>query len=701
MKKISLSLTVKFTFSLLIVAAVICALACFIGYWEFTAVLAKQYNDVAYNIAYTAREYVDGDRIRTYLETGIEDTAYKNTKEKLDRLLLTMDARYLYVAAVDKNDYRTLTYVFDACSPNSEIPPYQLLDVSKDIREEYADSVKTIMTTGERVDNYFYSYSEKFGPHTTAAVPIYDSKGEIVAMLSVEKAMSTLQQARGHYVFIVLAVTLTVVAFCSVIYILYTYRVMIKPVLKITNEAKNFVERESSSNGSVDTENFLSQIRNKDEIGILAQAIVRMESDISNYIANLTAVTAEKERIGTELNIATKIQKDMLPCIFPAFPGRDEFEIYAAMMPAKEVGGDFYDYFLTDDDHLVMVMADVSGKGVPAALFMVIAKTLLKNSALSGIAAGEIARKVNMQLCENNHAGMFVTVWLGILTISTGHVTYINAGHEYAAVMHSGGVYELVKENHGFVMAGLEGVSYKEYEMKLEPGDRLFLYTDGVVEATDTKNELYGTDRMLSSLNKTASMEPQETVAALKKDIDEFVGNAPQFDDITMLSFYYTGKCVPNMDTYDKEEKNEITVTAEIGNLDKVTAYINSRLSRYGCCYKTMMQIDIIIDELFGNIAYYAYPQETGDVTVGVKVIQEKTLAAVITFTDYGIPYNPLEKEDPDTSLSAREREIGGLGIYIVKSSVDDISYEYTEGKNVLSIKRAFDTEGDTVIEQK
>lgn len=692
-KKLSPGLTVKFTSGMLIVAAVICSLACFIGYWEFTAVLEKQYNDTAYNIAYTAREYVDGDRIARYLETGITDAAYDNTKKKLDGLLLTMEARYIYVAAVDKSDYRTLTYIFDAYSPGSEIPSYRLLDVSKDVRKEYADSVKTIMTTGERVDNYFYSYSEKFGPHTTAAVPVYDSHGTIVAMLCVEKAMRTLQQARGHYVFVVLAVTLLVVAICSVIYIFYTYRVMIRPVLNITKEAKNFVERESGAVDSVDSENFLGRIRNRDEIGTLARAIARMEKDISSYIANLTAVTAEKERIGTELNIATKIQKDMLPCIFPAFPGRDEFEIYAAMMPAKEVGGDFYDYFLTDDDHLVMVMADVSGKGVPAALFMVIAKTLLKNSALNGITAGEIAEKVNMQLCENNDAGMFVTVWLGILTISTGHLTYINAGHEYAAVMRGGGTYELVKENHGFVMAGLERISYKEYEMKFEPGDRLFLYTDGVAEATNMSNELYGTDRMLSALNKTAAMKPQETVAALRKDIDKFAGDAPQFDDITMLSFYYMKKSASYMDscgTCNLEERDDITVAADIGSLDKVTGFINNMLVRYGCPDKTMKQIAIIVDELFGNIAYYAYPQGTGDVTVSIEITREQTRAAVITFTDCGIPYNPLERESPDITLSAQERKIGGLGIYIVKQSVDDISYEYVDGMNVLSIKRVF-----------
>lgn len=692
MKKTS-GLTVKFTSGLLLAAAVICSLACFIGYWEFTAVLEKQYNDMAYNIAYTAREYVDGDCIKGYLETGVKDNAYKNTKEKLDSLLLTMEARYIYVAAVDKRDYRTLTYIFDADSPNSEVPPYQLLDVAKDIREEYADSVKTIMTTGERVDNYFYSYSEKFGPHTTAAVPIYDSQSNIVAMLSVEKAMSTLQQARGHYVFAVLAATLLVVVFCSATYILYTYRVMIKPVLTITKEAKNFVEKESSADGSADTESLLSQIRNRDEIGTLAQAIARMETDIRSYITSLTTVTAEKERIGTELNIATKIQKDMLPCIFPAFPGRDEFQIYAAMMPAKEVGGDFYDYFLTDEDHLVMVMADVSGKGVPAALFMVIAKTLLKNSALNGITAGEIAKKVNRQLCENNEAGMFVTVWLGILTISTGHMTYINAGHEYAAIMRSGGAYELVKDSHGFVMAGLEGIHYKEYEIKLEPGDRLFLYTDGVAEATNVSNELYGTDRMLSALNKTAGMGPQETVHEIKQDIDKFVGDAPQFDDITMLSFFFMRKNAPDRDANHQASKNEITVTADIDNLDKVTDYINSVLGKYGCPEKTMRQLDIIIDELFGNIAYYAYPQGPGDVTVGIEIIKGEMPAAVLTFTDCGIPYNPMEREAPDTTLSTQERKIGGLGIFIVKNSVDDISYEYSGGKNVLRIKRIFDTE--------
>ena len=253
------------------------------------------------------------------------------------------------------------------------------------------------------------------------------------------------------------------------------------------------------------------------------------------------AESREKERIGAELNVATQIQADMLPRIFPAFPERPEFDIYASMTPAKEVGGDFYDFFLVDDDHLAMVIADVSGKGVPAALFMVIAKTLLKNAAQTGLPPKAVLEKVNNQLCENNQAEMFVTVWLGIYEISTGKLTAANAGHEYPAIRRSGGRFELVKDRHGFVLAGMENARYREYELELGMGDTLFLYTDGVAEATDGTNTLYGTDRMLDMLNTAPERCPEELLRDVKRDIDRFVGDAPQFDDITMLAIQRKG----------------------------------------------------------------------------------------------------------------------------------------------------------------
>ena len=266
-----------------------------------------------------------------------------------------------------------------------------------------------------------------------------------------------------------------------------------------------------------------------------------MEDDTLRYISNLTRVTAERERIGTELNVATQIQADMLPRIFPAFPEREEFDIFASMTPAKEVGGDFYDFFLIDDDHLAMVMADVSGKGVPAALFMVIAKTLIKNRALMGGTPAEILDYVNGQLCEGNEAGLFVTVWLAIMEISTGRGMAANAGHEHPAIRRGKGSFELVKYRHSPAVATMEGMHFREHEFQLHPGDALYVYTDGVTEATNANNVLFGEDRVVEALNRNPSAPPREILQTVKDAIDDFVGDAVQFDDITMLGMDYFG----------------------------------------------------------------------------------------------------------------------------------------------------------------
>ncbi|MBQ6676340.1 MAG: SpoIIE family protein phosphatase [Ruminococcus sp.] len=275
--------------------------------------------------------------------------------------------------------------------------------------------------------------------------------------------------------------------------------------------------------------------RTGDEVEMLAEAFAELSKKTTDYINQITVITAEKERIGTELELATRIQADMLPNIFPAFPERPEFDIHASMTPAKEVGGDFYDFFLIDDDHLAMVMADVSGKGVPAALFMMMSKILVGNYAMMGGAPSKVLEQVNTQICKNNDEEMFVTVWLGVLEISTGRVTAANAGHEYPIIRKPGGKFELFKDKHGFVIGGMDGMTFKEYEFTLEKGGTLFLYTDGVAEATDTNNELFGTDRMLETLNKDPDASPKELLKNMKQAVDEFVGEAPQFDDLTML----------------------------------------------------------------------------------------------------------------------------------------------------------------------
>ena len=402
-----------------------------------------------------------------------------------------------------------------------------------------------------------------------------------------------------------------------------------------------------------------------------------MYEEIRDYITRLSAVTTEKERIGAELDVAARIQGSMLPCIFPAFPERKEFEIFATMDPAKEVGGDFYDFFMIDDDHLALVVADVSGKGVPAALFMVIGKTLIKDHTAFHTDLGDVFTEVNDILCASNSEEMFITAFEGVLNIRTGEFRYVNAGHETPFICRRNGIYEPFPVKAGFVLAGMEGISYKGGTVMLNPGDKLFQYTDGVTEATDKDGKLFGMERLGKSLVSNSTKAPHELLGAVKTDIDAFVGNIPQFDDITMLCLEFKGGVTVK----------EKTLDATLENITAITDFVNEQLELFGCPMKAQTQIDIAIDELFSNIARYAYHPNIGEATVRIEV-RENPLSVTLSFIDGGTPFNPLEKADPDTTKNADEREAGGLGVYLVKKSMDDIFYEYKDGKNILTIKK-------------
>jgi sigma-B regulation protein RsbU (phosphoserine phosphatase) len=293
----------------------------------------------------------------------------------------------------------------------------------------------------------------------------------------------------------------------------------------------------SIAGGNLDT---VIDIKTGDEIERLGGSVNSMTAELKAYIANLAQVTAEKERIGAELDVATKIQASMLPSIFPAFPNRAEFDIYATMQPAKEVGGDFYDFFLVDENTLAVVIADVSGKGVPAALFMVIAKTLIKNNAQYGKSPGEVFETVNNLLCENNEAGMFVTAFMGFLDIADGRFTFVNAGHN-PPLVRAGGRYEWLRVKKGFVLAGMENMSYSQDEINLVAGDELFLYTDGVTEAMNNEHELFTEERLLHVMNINGGIGLKELLGSVKHSIDVFADGAEQADDVTMLSLRYRG----------------------------------------------------------------------------------------------------------------------------------------------------------------
>ena len=325
---------------------------------------------------------------------------------------------------------------------------------------------------------------------------------------------------------------LALIIFCVVLMVRRFSRRLTAPLTALGQDVQTI------SGGNLD---YRAEIRSNDEIGDLAGSFNSMAASLKQHIENLTAVTAEKERIGAELDVATHIQKSMLPCIFPAFPERKEFDVYATMNPAKEVGGDFYDFFMVDDTHLAVVMADVSGKGVPAALFMVIGKTLIKDHTQPGKSLGEVFTDVNNMLCDSNSEGLFITAFEGVLDLVTGEFRYVNAGHEPPYLCKQGESFEAYKIKAGFVLAGMEDLRYREDSLQLSPGDRIFLYTDGVTEATDGANQLYGSERLHRVLNANLDAGPEALLPAVKADVDQFVGDAPQFDDITMLCLAYRG----------------------------------------------------------------------------------------------------------------------------------------------------------------
>ena len=483
------------------------------------------YADKAFSQASIAAQMIDGDTIQRYRETGEKDAYY----EEIDRMLLVMKQEegfdYLYVVIpYEEEQY----YIWDA-GVEGEEGVCELGDT-----DIYYDDGKEVMMGAFRKDaprTILITNSKDYGYLASAYVPIMDSKGEPAALASVDLSMVKINKQIRSFVALILILVGGVFIICQSFYYVYLRRKLVKPLNILHREVSGLVE--DNMQGLND---FHADIHTGDEIEVISDAFEKVTKELVRYIDHVARVTKEKERIGAELELATKIQANMLPNIFPAFPERSEFDIFASMTPAKEVGGDFYDFFMLDDDHLGMVIADVSGKGVPAALFMMMSKILVSNYASIGGTPAEVLYKVNDQICKNNEEDMFVTVWFGILTLSTGHVIAANAGHEFPVLKKANGEYELFKDKHGFVVGGMEGARYKDYEFDLEKGGMIFVYTDGVPEATNADEEMYGTDRLLAALNKIGDATPQEVLEGVHADVNAFVGDAPQFDDLTMLA---------------------------------------------------------------------------------------------------------------------------------------------------------------------
>ena len=551
-----------------LVAIIISIAALSFGFLLYSSAVRRDYRTHAWQMSKTAARLVDIEEVRREAEQVIR--TYKSMSEEellqlqdkhspllsrfdqvrgsgFEQVCITLrliqesnGGKAAFTAFLDPATNRRI-FITDSDRRSSFCPPgswdeydSEMIDTLINGKQLFLDKfygLGKIPATTFRLDPYGYRC---MGATQVAVIDGYP------VFIIFDMDMSQAVEAGRRFLVIYLLILLAIIVLVQTTVTWRMYKTIAVPIKQLTEAAMAYTEE----HGDIERiGGYFSglDIRTGDEIEKLSLTMKTMETDLGNYVEDLTRITAERERISTELSLATRIQADMLPSIFPAFPDRPEFDIYANMDSAKEVGGDFYDFFLVDEDHLCIVMADVSGKGVPAALFMMASKIILSNNALSGKSPAQILTETNRMICTNNREEMFVTVWLGILEISTGKLTAANAGHEYPVLKSPGGKYELLRDKHGFVIGGMDGIRYKDYELTLEPGTRFFLYTDGVPEATDLDGKPFGMDRMVEALNRDPEAAPEEVLRNVRQAVDEFIGSSEQFDDITMLSMEYKG----------------------------------------------------------------------------------------------------------------------------------------------------------------
>ena len=499
------------------------------------------YTNYAYSDAHLIADSISGITPTKYLETQTKDAEYYDIRYTFMTAGIYQDEfRDFYLVVPTEDDLIYISEIYHNLPEGME-------DLSKDQADflehkEYRPGEKEIMMDlikrgrGEPDRELFMGLRELAGEKlATALVPIRAMDNEVQALVGVDLSVAAVWESLMN-MYIMLAITIVAIT-CVGMIIHYRNldRTLIQPITTLKNGTDELVNKLDSE------EAFVSGIHTGDELEALAHSIEEMDRSLKHYVRENTAITAERERLNTELELAGSIQMDMLPCDFPPFPERSEFDLYASMNPAKEVGGDFYDFFLVDEDHLALVIADVSGKGIPGALFMMMVKIMVQNCVLAGLSPKQVMEQVNEQIAENNSESMFVTVWLGILDIPSGKLTAVNAGHEYPIFKKPGGCYELIKDKHGMAVGTMEGIRYREYEMQFEPGSSLFVYSDGLPEANNRAEELFGIARTLAALNENPDLPPEETLCAVERAVDTFVGDAPQFDDLTMLCFAYHG----------------------------------------------------------------------------------------------------------------------------------------------------------------
>ncbi len=528
----------------IVFAVLLSAMIGTIGYLTYRKGMIEKYQQYISGIINLTLSELDSDTLEKSVRNGVPDPALKETQGYLDQIKDSHEIEYIYIIKPLNHDtVDNMMYLMTGISKEEQddTDNVKFGDLSG---EEYSGEVVSHYFDYMERDNgvEFYANKTAFGYMYTGSRAIHASDGTSVAVLSVDISMDEIYGTLHSFVAVIfISAVLLTGLFLLLLYKWQNRRILI-PVSSLEKSTVGFAEssRNAETPEALHFEN--PDIHTHDEIEELSDAVCDMASGIKKYMMDYISVSKEKERIGAELSVATQIQADMLPSIFPAYPERKEFDLFASMDPAKEVGGDFYDFFMTDEDHLGIVIGDVSGKGVPAALFMVISKTLIKNYAMMGLPADEVFTRANNDLCEGNKAGLFTTAWIGIYELSTGTIRFTDAGHETPLRLRPDGTVEYMKPvKKKMVLAAMEDTQYIISEAHLEPEDMLFIYTDGVPEATDAQNELYGMERLEKILAAHRGGNPAGLLREVRADVDTFVGKAPQFDDLTMLALEIHG----------------------------------------------------------------------------------------------------------------------------------------------------------------
>ncbi len=532
-----------------------------VNYKLYSDSITNYYSDKVTQLAETTAVSLDAEKVKAltdavseiYEGSGPRDPQndlyrdirdmdeYKYVTEFTDRIRDIQKVTYITIATIDF-EHNNFVYIADAdvTGDNDIIKNYP-----GDVAPLTDEEAETFSKYDDRIDMYFSSHNPANEKSTLccAGHAIKDADGNVIAFAVIDYELGRIESIIISYSISSAILYAIVALIIALVTVLISNVFLIKPIKQLSEAGVNYYKFRKANRGqqSYFFEDYFDHCnvkRGGREIYQLSYAMVDLEHNLNQYMSNLLDVTKDRERIKTELSVATQIQTDMLPSVFPPFPDRDDIDLFALMEPAREVGGDFYDLFLIDDDHLALVVADVSGKGVPAALFMMISKILINNAARKEKSPAEALTLVNNQLCENNKEQMFVTAWLGIIDLKTGEMTYANAGHENPLVRKDG-KWQFIRDPHGLVLAAMENMKYRNYTLKLEPGDWVFQYTDGVTEATDSTHQLFGEDRLLAAAERSSAEDTRTLLEDIRKDIEGFVGGASQFDDITMLGFRF------------------------------------------------------------------------------------------------------------------------------------------------------------------